>query len=63
MDNTSASTRVKLSQQEKKEEESVETDSRGGGSPCPDETSEWRPQNKAGIGGCHGHGNFQDDFL
>ena len=28
------------------------TDLRGGGLPCPDETSEWRSLNKAGIGDC-----------
>ena len=30
----------------------VDWDSRGGGLPCPDETSEWRSLNKAGIGDC-----------
>ena len=30
----------------------VDLDSRGGGLPCPDETSEWRSLNKAGIGDC-----------
>ena len=30
----------------------VDRDSRGGGLPCPDETSEWRSLNKAGIGDC-----------
>ena len=30
----------------------VDWDSRGGGLPCPDETSEWRSWNKAGIGDC-----------
>ena len=39
-------------QNETKESESEEQDSRGGGSPCPDETSEWRSLNKAGIGDC-----------
>ena len=29
-----------------------EQDSRGGGLTCPDETSEWRSLNKAGIGDC-----------
>ena len=40
------------SQNETKESESEEQDSRGGGSPCPDETSEWRSLNRAGIGDC-----------
>ena len=39
------------SQKETKESE-VDRDSRGGGLPCPDETSEWRSLNKAGIGDC-----------
>ena len=39
-------------QNETKESESEEQDLRGGGSPCPDETSEWRSLNKAGIGDC-----------
>ena len=30
----------------------VDWDSRGGGLPCPDKTSEWRSLNKAGIGDC-----------
>ena len=30
----------------------VDRDSRGGGLPCPDETSEWRSLNRAGIGDC-----------
>ena len=30
----------------------VDWDSRGGGLPCPDETSEWRSRNKAGTGDC-----------
>ena len=30
----------------------VDWDSRGGGLPCPDETSEWRSLNRAGIGDC-----------
>ena len=38
------------SQKETKEEESEEQDSRGGGPPCPSETSEWRSRNKAGTG-------------
>ena len=40
------------SQKEMKESESEEQDSRGGGPPCPSETSEWRSLNKAGIGDC-----------
>ena len=39
-------------QNETKELESEEQDSRGGGLPCPDETSEWRSLNKVGIGDC-----------
>ena len=39
-------------QNETKELESEEQDSRGGGLPCPSETSEWRSLNKAGIGDC-----------
>ena len=39
-------------QKETKESESEEQDSRGGGLPCPNETSEWRSLNKAGIGDC-----------
>ena len=39
-------------QNEMKESESKEQDSRGGGLPCPNETSEWRSLNKAGIGDC-----------
>ena len=50
---TSGSTMALSSfQNETKESESEEQDSRGGGSPCPDETSEWRSLNKAGIGDC-----------
>ena len=30
----------------------VDWDSRGGGLPCPDETSEWRSLNRAGMGDC-----------
>ena len=30
----------------------VDWDSRGGGLPCPDETSEWRSLNRAGTGDC-----------
>ena len=42
-----------LSSSQKETKESLEgQDSRGGGLPCPDETSEWRSLNKAGIGDC-----------
>ena len=52
-DDTAGSMMVLSSfQNETKESESEEQDSRGGGSPCPDETSEWRSLNKAGIGDC-----------
>ena len=64
-DDTSGSTMALSSfQKEMKESESEEQDSRGGGLTCPDETSEWRSLNKAGIGDrCHGHGDFHNDFL
>ena len=40
-----------LSLSQKETKESLEDwDSRGGGLPCPDETSEWRSLNRAGIG-------------
>ena len=42
---------LSCSQKETKDSE-VDLDSRGGGLPCPDETSEWRSRNKAGIGDC-----------
>ena len=42
-----------LSSSQKETKESLEDwDLRGGGLPCPDETSEWRSLNKAGIGDC-----------
>ena len=42
-----------LSSSQKGAKESLEEqDSRGGGLTCPDETSEWRSRNKAGIGDC-----------
>ena len=42
-----------LSSSQKETKESLEDwDSRGGGLPCPDETSEWRSRNRAGIGDC-----------
>ena len=42
-----------LSSSQKETKESLEEqDSRGGGLTCPDETSEWRSQNKVGMGDC-----------
>ena len=42
-----------LSSSQKEMKDSLEDwDSRGGGLPCPDETSEWRSLNRAGIGDC-----------
>ena len=42
-----------LSSSQKETKESLEEqDPRGGGLTCPDETSEWRSLNKAGIGDC-----------
>ena len=42
-----------LSSSQKETKESLEEqDSRGGGLTCPDETSEWRSLNRAGIGDC-----------
>ena len=42
-----------LSSSQKETKESLEEqDLRGGGLTCPDETSEWRSLNKAGIGDC-----------
>ena len=44
---------MELSSSQKEMKESlVDRDSRGGGLPCPDETSEWRSLNRAGIGDC-----------
>ena len=44
---------VELSSSQKETKESLkEQDSRGGALTCPDETSEWRSLNKAGIGDC-----------
>ena len=40
------------SSQKEMKDSLVDWDSRGGGLPCPDETSEWRSWNKAGIGDC-----------
>ena len=42
---------LSCSQKETKDSE-VDRDSRGGGLPCPDETSEWRSLKRAGIGDC-----------
>ena len=42
-----------LSLPQKETKESLEEqDLRGGGPPCPDETSEWRSLNRAGTGDC-----------
>ena len=44
---------MELSSSQKETKESLEEqDSRGGGLTCPDETSEWRSLNRAGIGDC-----------
>ena len=44
---------MELSSSQKETKDSgVDRDSRGGGLPCPDDTSEWRSLNKAGIGDC-----------
>ena len=44
---------ISLSSFQKETKESPEEqDSRGGGLTCPDETSEWRSRNRAGIGDC-----------
>ena len=44
---------MELSCSQKETKDSLEDlDSRGGGLPCPDETSEWRSLNRAGIGDC-----------
>ena len=50
-DNIGEMMALSLSQKETKES-LEEQDSRGGGLPCPDETSEWRSLNKVGIGDC-----------
>ena len=54
-----------LSSSQKETKESLEEqDSRGGGLTCPDETSEWRSRNKAGIGDCRKSpkmGHWQED--
>ena len=44
---------IELSWSQKETKDSgVDRDLRGGGLPCPDETSEWRSLNRAGIGDC-----------
>ena len=40
------------SSQNETKDSGVDLDSRGGGLPCPDETSEWRSRNRAGTGDC-----------
>ena len=50
-DNVGEMMALRSSQKETKDS-LVDWDSRGGGLPCPDETSEWRSRNKAGIGDC-----------
>ena len=52
MDGTFASTMALRSSQKETKESLEEQDLRGGGLPCPDETSEWRSLNKAGMGDC-----------
>ena len=57
-----------LSSSQKETKESLEDwDLRGGGLPCPDETSEWRSLNRAGIGDClksprMGHGQHAEEL-
>ena len=50
--NSVGETMVLSSSQKETKESLEEQDSRGGGLTCPDETSEWRSLNKAGIGDC-----------
>ena len=52
MDNTIGETMVLRSSQKEAKESLEDWDSRGGGLPCPDETSEWRSLNRVGIGDC-----------
>ena len=52
MDNTFGEMMTLSSSQKEVKESLEEQDSRGGGLPCPSETSEWRSLNKAGIGDC-----------
>ena len=52
------------SSQKEMKDSLVDWDSRGGGLPCPDETSEWRSLNRAGIGDCRKSpkmGHWQED--
>ena len=51
-DDTIGKTMVLSLSQKGTKESLEEQDSRGGGLTCPDETSEWRSLNKAGIGDC-----------
>ena len=52
MGGNAGETMVLSSSQKETKESLEEQDSRGGGLTCPDETSEWRSLNKAGIGDC-----------
>ena len=52
MDGNVGETMVLSCSQKETKDSGVDLDSRGGGEPCPDETSEWRSLNKAGIGDC-----------
>ena len=52
MDDNVGETMALSSLQKETKDSLVDWDSRGGGLPCPDETSEWRSRNKAGIGDC-----------
>ena len=52
MDDSVGETMALSSSQKELKESLEEQDSRGGGLPCPDETSEWRSLNKVGIGDC-----------
>ena len=49
---TTGATMVLSSSQNETKDSLGDWGSRGGGLPCPDETSEWRSQNKVGIGDC-----------
>ena len=53
MDDTIGETMVLSLSQKETKESLEEQDLRGGGLTCPDETSEWRSRNKAGIGDCN----------
>ena len=52
MDSTFASTMELSSSRKETKEPFEEQDSRGGGLPCLDKTSEWRSLNRVGIGDC-----------